>query len=60
MKNLFGALLVTVAVTVGANALLACGGGSPVTMTVSTTATFDPVPTVYTPPSDGAPTDEVM
>jgi hypothetical protein len=59
MKNLFVAALVAAVVTVGSS-VFACGGGSPVTMTVSTTATFDPVPTNYVPTQDGSCTDDVM
>ena len=60
MKNAFAALVVAVVVTLGSSALYACGGGSPLTMTVSTVATFDPVPTNFVPAQDGTPTDEVM
>ena len=49
MKNVLAGLLVVAAVTVG-SAVLACGGGAPVTMTVTSTAGFDPVP-----PPAGAP-----
>ena len=49
MKNVLAGLLVVAAVTVG-SAVLACGGGAPVTMTVTTQAGFDPIP-----PSTAAP-----
>ena len=49
MKNVLAGLLVVAAVTVG-SAVLACGGGAPVTMTVTTQAGFDPVP-----PATGTP-----
>ena len=54
------ALVLAVVLTFGANVLLACGGGSPVTMTVSTTATFDAAPAAYVAPSEGAGDAEVM
>ena len=59
MKRALVALVAAVVVTVSTSAF-ACGGGSPVTMTVSTTATFDPVPTNFVPAQDGTPCDEVM
>jgi hypothetical protein len=49
MKNVLAGLLVVAAMTVG-SAVLACGGGAPVTMTVTTSAGFDPIP-----PATGAP-----
>ena len=59
MKNALCLALLAAVVTVGSS-VFACGGGSPVTMTVSTTATFDPVPTNFVPAQYGTPCDEVM
>ncbi len=59
MKNVLGALVIAVAVTAGAT-VFACGGGSPVTMTVTTNATFDAAPANYTPPTEGSADCEVM
>lgn len=49
MKNVLASLLLVTCVAVG-SAVLACGGGAPVTMTVNTTAGFEPIP-----PAVGAP-----
>jgi hypothetical protein len=58
MKALSTAVLAVV-LTVGATAF-ACGGGSPVTMTVTTNATFDAAPANYTAPTEGSSDCEVM
>ncbi len=59
MRKVLGALVVAVVVT-GAATVFACGGGSPVTMTVTTNATFDAAPANYTPPTEGSADCEVM
>lgn len=58
MKTVIVTIL-TVVLTAGATAL-ACGGGSPVTMTVQTNATFDPAPANYVPPTESSADPEVM
>ncbi len=57
--KVLGAAVLAVVLTVGATAF-ACGGGSPVTMTVTTNATFDAAPANYTPPTEGSADCEVM
>jgi hypothetical protein len=55
MKLAIAAVILTFGATV-----FACGGGSPVTMTVTTNATFDAAPANYTAPTEGSSDCEVM
>ncbi len=57
MAKLISAAVVAIVMT---GAVFACGGGSPVTMTVNTNATFDAAPASYTAPSEGGSDTEVM
>ncbi len=58
MKNVLAGLLVVAAVAVGST-VFACGGGAPVTMTVTTVAGFDPVPPPVTATEAADTTDHI-